>query len=118
MGLKNLHNKFSKMQQSSEEANQDQDPQQNKHHDIMSIIKQENLSELVFDLKQLQSIETGNGRHSKRQVLKQSIEHKIRSLVDNLTKKVLTQQNSNAEHVKNDIIQAQQIINSSFDILN
>jgi len=113
--LKNLHNKFSKFQQTLAQPN-GTDGEGN-GNGIMSIIKQENLSELVYDLKQLQSIET-TGRSSKRQMLKQSIEQKIRLLVDNLTKKVLTQQNSNAENVKNDIIQAQQIINNSFDILN
>ena len=141
--LKNLHNKFSKMQQrvEHESSNQQQRATQSvivnemdrerrnggrapdSKTQIMDIIQNENLSELVRDLKQLQNIEHSNSLNTmttqkQRQHLKQSIEHKIRSLVDNLTKKVLSQQNSDTEQIKNDIIQAQQIINNSFDILN
>ena len=126
--LKNLHSKFSKMQQRVEqkENNQIMNQQNNNNHkNIINMINNENLSELVGDLKQLQNIEqihnnnnSNNNNNNNSQHLKQAIEHKIRLLVGDLAEKVLNEQNGNAENVKNDIIQAQQIINTSFDVLN
>ena len=72
----------------------------NTNLNITNMINNENLSELVGDLKQLQH----NNSNKNSQHLKANIEMKIRSLVENITKKVLNEQNGNAENVKNDII--------------
>eukprot|EP01083_Nonionella_stella_P060713 158409_1 len=110
--LKNLHNQFSKMQQKT--INQ---TEKETEKDITHILKNENLSDLVLDLKKLQNIE--NSVPQKREHLKQSIESRVRSLVENLTAQVINQQNGEAQTIiNNEIIQAQQIINTSFALLN
>eukprot|EP01084_Bolivina_argentea_P283973 486513_1 len=93
---------------------------------IINFMNNENIkiSELVCDLKQLQNIENNNNVNNINTIqqnqmqLKQSIEQKIRTLVHDVTNKVLDRQNSNGSNIKNDIIHAQQVINNSFDLLN